>query len=556
MKKYLNLITAFIVMLVVFFTVSVFTLGTTKHTGKSTHYEAGTTIYYDIAVASTDAVDAVYINIGAIHAPVDEEVSITVKYSKYSTGTSFSRFGEVVKIHNLTQNQNYNWICVAKDQAKKGLSRLSFSADSALELGEIVCYNASGKLLKLTMSPSTKDYATAEVNKSLDAQENFATGVSSYYNFNNDEATMLASLDNVRRGNDYATDGVYTLASEYNYLANLIIIPSVAMFGASPFALRFPSLIATTVMLIVAFLFFKQLLKNQKTAFIATLFSCVVGGFVARTGGAYACVACALLLSAYFGYKFFAKGIRSKAVVKGSLNIFYSGLFSALALAMDSAAIFPIIGVGAILAFGWRRQKLAYQIELASGKDDERKVKADYERKNRISACFAIISFFAVYFITMIVSTVICYPAIARSYSADIGFGSAMWKGISQSFIGGNALSTTGVGSIFAWFLAVTSLKTSLWYFFFSVAGFISLATLVTVVVRAYIQKQNGKDDLRLRRIAITLIGGMLCCLVAGLVKPSSSTAYFTLFGIFYGAIIAVAIGLGTIYLINKRKDR
>ncbi len=556
MKKYLNLITAFIAMLAVFFTVSVFTIGTTKDTGKSTHYEKGTTVYYTVNMSKSDSLDSIYVNIGAIHAPVGEEVLVTVKYSTSSTGTSFSSFGKQLKIENYTAGQNYNWVCVASGQKKKTSAsmRISFSATSALEINEIVCLQPNGEKLTLDYSSSNNDYTREEVKNSFDAQDDFVIGDSAYYHFTDTEAKMLASMDNVRRGNDYAGTGVYTLANEYNYLANLLFIPSVATFGNSVFALRLPSVIATTLLIVVAFFFLRLLTKNDLTAFVATLiFAPGLGVSLARVGSAYAHIACFLLLGAYFAYKFFAKGIYSKAIVKSSLNVFWAGLFSALALAVDTACIFPVLGIATILAFGWRRQALAKKIELTADNADERKIKFDYSRKDRISSCFAIVSFFGVYFLTCILSTVICYPAIARSYSADISFGSAIWEGISSSFIGGNALSTASVGDVFGWFVGVSS---GIGYLILSIAGLISLCSLVAVIVYAFVKKQNEKEDLRLRRYVIVLASGMLCAFVAGLIKPSTSLAYFSLFGLFYCATIVTAVGLGVKYLLKRKGNK
>ena len=558
MKKFFNLITVFIAMLAVFFTVSVFTIGAVNHTGESTHYEKGTTLYYEVNKATgKDDLDAIYLNIGAIHAPVGETVTVTVKYSTSSTGTSFSTFGKALKIENYTGEQNYNWVCVAKGQ-KLGKSaasmRISISATSTLELNEVVCFKSNGERLTLGYSSSNKEYTRSEVLKGIDKQNSFVEADSSFYNFTNAEAITLASIKNIARGNDYAGTGEYTLASEYNYFANLLMLPSVAMFGESTFALRLPSVIATTVLIGVAFLFIKLLTKNTLASLISTaVFTPSLGVTLARTGGAYAFVACFLLVSAYFAYQFFAKGVYSKAVVKSSLPVFYAGLFSALALAVDTTAIFPVLGVATILAFGWRRQALAKKIELAQGKTDERIIKADYNRKDRVTACFAIVSFFGVYFILALLSTIICYPAIARCYSADISFGSAIWEGISQSFIGGNALSTSSVGSVFGWFVGVSG---SIGYLLFSIVGFLSLCSVLALVIYAFVKKQNGKADLRLRRYALVLVGGMLCSLVAGLVKPSVSLAYFSLFGLFYGAVIVTAVYLGVHYFIKRKGNR
>ena len=56
--------------------------------------------------------------------------------------------------------------------------------------------------------------------------------------------------------------------------------------------------------------------------------------------------------------------ILEERIIKDGLNILFSGLFAALALAMNFLTIIPVAGILILFAFGMRRQKLAYINEL------------------------------------------------------------------------------------------------------------------------------------------------------------------------------------------------
>lgn len=144
------------------------------------------------------------------------------------------------------------------------------------------------------------------------------------------------------------------------------MLPSVVIFGDSPFALRLTPFLATCATLLFVYLLGSLLFKDEKYGFIFA-FIFAVGGLattVGRMGAPYALVSCFLVASLYFMYRFFSKGISSQHIVKGGLNVLFSGLFAALTLAMNTLAIFPAAGILTLFGFGMRRQKLAYQNAL------------------------------------------------------------------------------------------------------------------------------------------------------------------------------------------------
>ena len=176
----------------------------------------------------------------------------------------------------------------------------------------------------------------------------------------------MTSIHTVLGGGAIASGSVYNVDRDFNSLATVLLLPSVAVFGDSTFALRLTPFLATCATLILVYLFGSLLFKDEKYGFaFALLFA--VGGLattVGRLGAPYALLACFLVASAYFMYRFFSKGISSEHVVRGGLNVLFSGLFAALALAMNFLSIFPVAAILALFGFGMRRQKLAYKNEL------------------------------------------------------------------------------------------------------------------------------------------------------------------------------------------------
>lgn len=558
MKKLTAWIIAFTVMLVALFTTGIFTLGSTKDTGEGFEYSAGTTACWNVSLATGDALDSVYVNIGAVHAPAGEEVSFAMKYSTSSASalnTGFKKLSEPIVFHNEKDGVNYNWLCVAEGKMLKNVARILLTSETSFKINEIVCFNKDGKFLKLDANLSVSDYEKADLSKVLDAEESFTKETGSRYIFTAQEGRIMSSVDNVLTGKG-DVEGVYILASEYNYLSTLFTAGSVALFGNSTFALRLPSLIAVAVFCLFAFLFIRLLTKSDLTAFfsVALLLACGVGIGIARIGVPQAMIASAIMASLYFAYRFFASGIASSAVVKGSLNIFFSGIFGALAFAMDATSVLPLLGVGAVLAFGWRRQYLAYKLAKEKENANVRALALDYNKKTRFSVCFALLSFVAFGFLLLVGSTALCYPAILRRYGAETGFGNGLWKGVYRSFLGRGVIKTAGAGSVLSWFLSVGAIKEQVGWFILSALGLLSLCALTAIIVRAFVKGEKGKAFMRLFRTLCVCVGGLVTALIAGLIKPDVSGAFLLIFTTAQAILTITVIVWGIEKLIRRKK--
>ena len=580
MKKITAYTWAFILLILTFFTVGMFTLGSTKTTGKTMTVMENKTVYY--VLEKNVNIEAVYLNIGAIHAELGTEATVTVKTSNSSTSVSPANsswvvFGESLKIRNVTDDKTansamYNWVNVATGLNKSSY-KISVTSNVALDLNEIVAVTRAGEIVKLKASPAN-GYTLAEINATIDKQENFARFISdgtvelsndAFDNFTQEESYYMASVQNLLAGKA-KYDANFTLDGNFNYLATILMAPSVAVFGNSVFALRLPAFIATCMMIVFAFLLVKELTKREQFAFYFSLVL-ILGGLVTtvgRLGAPYVMVASAIIASAYFMYRFFAHGISTRDMLGGALNILVSGLFGAAAVAMDITALLPMAGVAVIYVFALRRQKQAHVVALEKAEDEKAVLRENnaYATKTRLSYGFAALSFIMGTMILVLLSSVLCYSAYVRAMNTtEVNFLAVVWNGIAGSFRDNGVTSyTASNASILSWFIPYkpAALFTGVveagegayvgWHVLPNIAVLICAAVafiLCTVkVIMDFVNKKNDKMALRMRRAYIVLFGGMVLALGAGLIRGNVSALSGMLFHVLYLAFLPLAASL------------
>lgn len=610
MKKFSAYTWTLICVLAAFFFAQIFGLASFKTTGDSLEYVQGKTVVYNVEFEnSNEKLDAVYLNIGSIYTEYGKDVEVTVKYSTSATSTSFSTFGHAIKMGNVysatgINGGNFNWVSYADAQAavhKKDIKRISFTATAGLQLREIVAFSDKGNQVKVTVSTSDESgYAHSELAKACDAQKNFTKSTAARSNFTQGEAYALTAVRNVLGGKKALGENVYNLNGEYNYLATVFAVPSVAIFGESTFALRLPSILATTAAVVALYLLVSAIFKNEKYGFIAGV-AVVFGGLatsVGTLGTPLAFVFSAILFSVYFMHRFYAKGISSAAPLKGGLNVLFSAAFVAVAVCMDLSAAIPALGVAALFVFGLRRQKRAYAVQLEkiapqvvkNGEktagiaetvetelDDQTKtamakLKSSFEYKQRISIGFALLGSFVFGFLLLLLGGVICYSAAVKAYDTpgnqSLSFIELVWKAWIGTARGGNVTEFTSanVGSVFAWLLplrgatvydGVLSAGEGTYLRLNAIANpvvnLVSLLSLALATVKVsadMVAKKSDKETLRVRRAYFILLGGLALTMLAAAVKGTESTAYSLLFSAFYAAFIPLSYYLG--YSVDK----
>ena len=586
MKKLSAYVWAFFALLFVFVTVGFATLGSVKTTGDALIVKKNAPAYYSLNLGEGQKLDEIYVNVGVADVAIGYTVNATVETSTTtdaSTSGSWVKHGDDVKFANIgantgnmAQDVTYNWFKihdVTVGSARK--FRISFSENIALN--EIVCLDQNGK--RISISPlyiESTGYAKSELAKACDAQSSFTLSKSAYYNLTREEAIYMASAQNILGGRGVDNDTGYVLDSNYNYLASLIFAGSVGIFGENAFALRLPVFLAATAVLVFAYLLVREMTKSDKYSFIFALLLTLGGVFLplARYAAPYTIIASALLGSLYFAYKFYAKGISSNHIVKDGLNVLYSGLFAAVAMAIDAATIFPVIGILVLGIFGLRRQKLAYKVALAKTEGMEEtittadgeskqvnkaaaKVTAKYQTKNRVAWGFAILSFGMATAFLVLISSVLCYFAYVKAGgSAATGYIKFVLKGGVKSVRSGRVLwfMDNNATSVWSWWLPIKAATlyagangvSDNRYLAWNVApnlvlSFLCLAAVLFLTVKVahgFVKKTEDKKALKLRRTYFILLGGMAAMMLMGGLKANVSAIYSLAFQALYIAFL------------------
>lgn len=520
---------AFIILFVLFFAAGFGSLGSFRSTGKAFSYVSGDN---NIAVFNLEMTDkqskltAVYVNVGNVYTELGADTQITVKRTnsldtKPGITVGEATIGNIYSKKDKTEGANFNWISIAtgKDKLDASAKTISFSATANLDLNEIVCIGNDGKPIPMSVNTELSQgfsLQKKQLSYAIDAPNSFIGSNAARNNFTAEEAYYMTSIHTVLGGGAIASGSVYNVDRDFNSLATVLLLPSVAVFGDSTFALRLTPFLATCATLILVYLFGSLLFKDEKYGFVfALLFA--VGGLattVGRLGAPYALLACFLVASAYFMYRFFSKGISSEHVVRGGLNVLFSGLFAALALAMNFLSIFPVAAILALFGFGMRRQKLAYKNELvkhlpaapssesasefseeqtaetevklgtlekeskpavaeqakpvADGKGaaaialigrEGKEMKAAYAYKTRISWAFAAISFVLATFLFMLLASVVTYNAYVKTFddpsNPSLNYAALLGKGFAAPFRIDNITKYTSANAVnvLAWLM-------------------------------------------------------------------------------------------------------
>lgn len=591
-KKISMRVWAFILLFILFFTVGIFTLGSTRTVGKSLSLQSKTTAYFSLTAEEEEKLDSVYVKVDNFYA-AEGDVVLTLNTIK-SVAPAAASFTSANAVRTTLVNPTgglvaesalaHNWIALGKNLDREAKT-ISIQTSVNLELQEVVCLNQKGERIAIKgYKPSSGDnlLSVSALAPAFDAQDSFTASESAYYNFTAEESYYLDAVKNVLAGNKYVAGGKYVINNNFNYLATVLFVPSVAIFGESVFAMRLPAFLAVCATLVFAYLFASLFFKDEKYALIFAVLLCVGGLFttVGRMAAPYMLIASALTASAYFMYRFFAKGISSSRVYKDGLNILFSGVFAAFAMAMDTAAIFPVLGILVLFAFGLRRQKLAYQIALKKtvGKEEEvknqkgeivvvnkaeRAEMSKYEEKQRVSYGFAVLSFVMANLILLLISAIICYPAATRANgNQNMSFAMHVLKGGWRSLrsMGATPFGEVNQTSVWAWWLPIKAAT-----IFKGVNGVaagnylawnvmpnavvsgLSFLAVIGVTIKVSVDIAKGKKDkqtLRLRRRYFILLGGLAAAMLGGCLKLYVTPMFSVFFHIAYTAFLPLAATL------------
>lgn len=566
---------AFFITLALFFAYGILTLGNPVSTGESLHYIAGKTVAFSLGGSKT--VGSVYVNIGSVYTEIGDTAVVEIEYSTASTanvsgGTDLGGKYPIANIHGeeFIHGANYNWTPVVTG-VKKSARYLYFKANKNLELCEFVCLDTDGNRIPVTAQYQKENgYAQAELDKAVDAQKSFKISSAVYDTFTQEEGYYMTAVNTFLDGKRVYVGEVYNTDANFNALATIFMALPVAIFGNSVFALRLAPFLATCIL--TAFLYFlgKDLFKSERYAYLFSLLF-MLGGLattVGRMGNPVSLVASAIVASLYFTYRFFSRGVSEKRPLKGSMTVLVSGLFAALAMAMDTLAVLPVLGILVLFGFGVKRVRAAkaLALEKAAGETEEaaalqKKISARYSYIQRASVALAVLSFAVGTFLIVLLQTVAYYPVLIKVYdnASDpvLGFGALLTQGMKNcfTFTAVDGYAAVNATNLFAWLLplkasTVYSAHTQTEYLAWNVqmnpaAQVLALVAFVfsaVKVVKDIVYKAQTKEAKRFRRIFIVLVSAMAACMLAAGIKGGVTMLSAYAFSAFYLGCIPLAL--------------
>ena len=356
-----------------FFVLCACTIGGFTSTGGSFYAATDSEIVFYLDYQNSAKLDAVYVNVGTVHASVGSTVKFEVRRSSvYSTGPSWmstylgeAEFGNVFSFDEDTiSDTGYNWTALfegiyTKDghSITNNLVRITVPCD--MVINEVVFVGSDGKVIP---AYTTEADARSRINSSYwsqyrdlfaandkmegsanltDAQGSLRTGKTTYSKFTQDEAYMLAQIDNILLGNR-SVEGTYFASKAVLFTAGCVLL---------------------------AYFFARKLFKSDGFGLLfAFLFA--FGGLaltVGRLGLAFPSLAFFVLASAVSMLRFFENGISETRPVRSALgSVLLSGVFFGLAVAIDPKAIWTILLPAALFVIGLVRMSAAHKARAAA----------------------------------------------------------------------------------------------------------------------------------------------------------------------------------------------
>ena len=376
----------------------------------------------------------------------------------------------------------------------------------------------------------SKAEALERASAVLDSQHLPSLTSSSFDSFSEEEAYSLMTIREMRAGGSYVTGDTYLADTVYVYnaLGTDILALGTLIFGMSPFGLRFFPFLAAFGVLVVGYLFVRDLSKSERAGFIfAALYALSAAFFAAGHLGTPLMLGVFFFTaSVYFCHKFYAKGMKT-ADLKGASPVILSALFGALAICVNGVWTIPMLGVVALFAAGMVRQKKAKEYYLAKAEEapepvetaeeesvpalpPKQRVEAEYRFKDRA----AIASFTVVFLVgTLLLSLLAVIPAylpyvrVFGDPAAPMGVFAVAWKLFAGGFAGANATSYAQ-----SWALHTIFAGTGELYAVTVAGAFTAIVAVVACIVALvwFLVLNKGIEKPALRALVIAAAGLVL----------------------------------------------
>ena len=506
-------------------------------------------------------VKKVLVNVGAVYAPAGEDTDIRIGrgtspdliYSLTYPLTVPSVYRAENGSDEALSNGPYNWAVFDVTSVTEKGWRLRdyayycfFARSNSVRINEVVFVAENNDLPEEERKPvvlaaelddasiirraegETKEEALERASAVLDSQYLPTLSSSSFYCYSEEEAYSMMTIAEMRAGGSYVKGDTYLADTVYNALGTDILALGTLIFGMSPFGLRFFPFLAAFGVLVVGYLFVRDLSKSERAGFIfAVLYALSAAFFAAGHLGTPLMLGVFFFTaSVYFCHKFYAKGMKT-ADLKGATPVILSALFGALAICVNGVWTIPMLGVVALFAAGMVRQKKAKEYYLAKAEEapepvetaeeesvpalpPKQRVEAEYRFKDRA----AIASFTVVFLVgTLLLSLLAVIPAylpyvrVFGDPAAPMGVFAVAWKLFAGGFAGANATSYAQ-----SWALHTIFAGTGELYAVTVAGAFTAIVAVVACIVALvwFLVLNKGIEKPALRALVIAAAGLVL----------------------------------------------
>ena len=478
---------------------------------------------------SGNGLDEVWVNVGSIYTRAGADAKVTVNYALVpSTSASSISWSSVNRIGTHTfgniyssggsgfSGANYNWVRIAdlvneEEGTDNALGTnyhlIKVETDTEMLINEIIFIDTAGNVIPAytqaddvrAVYGSGYDSRTAmsdafrlnpsDAQELIDAQQSLRSGNAAYFDFTQDEMYSLMQIDNILLGRQAYEGSVYPIDSESGPLSPLFMMLGVLVFGRSPFGLRFMPLLFTAALVALAYFFGKELFKSDGFGLLfAGLFA--AGGLaltVGRLGLTLPISAFFVVLSYFFMYRFYAKGLSGDAPVRSAMSVLISGLAFAFAFAADPKMLIAGLGsvalfvLGAVrhhksCAYNARRLRREMSEKNAAPNISEEQMQANIDKYEQSAAALSeevayknkliYLFFFAAFIIGTVLVTLLSaipsYYSYVRYYEANpqnptLGIFSLIMRALGDAFTVGNMTSYTAANAsnAFGWLIGL-----------------------------------------------------------------------------------------------------
>ena len=606
---------AFLILAIAFLVIGLGTLGSLASTGDSfvlTAKQDGdekepslmfhVTIPDDVAQEASEYdlyVKYILVNVGAVYAPAGEDTDIRIgrgtspdlTFSLTYPITVPSVYTAASEDEEGSYNGPYNWAVLdvindtTDSQGRNGwrlhdYAYYFFAArTSSVRINEVVFIAENNTLPEEEREPimlnaelddasvirraegESLEDALKRASAVVDSQQLPNLSQSSFNRFSEEEAYSMMTIAEMRDGGSYVKGDTYLADNVYNALGTDILALGTLIFGMSPFGLRFFPFLAAFGVLIFGYLLVRDISKSERAGFIFAVLYALSAAFLAagHLGTPLMLGVFFFVASAYFCYKFFAKGMK-KPSLGSAAPVVLSALFGALAICTNGVWTIPMVGVVVLFCFGMVRQKKAKEYylqkaeeapaEVVQTEDGEEyeltpekraaHVRAEYSRKDRIAiACFVTVLLIGTFVLSMlaVIPAYLPYVRVLGDPALPMNVMEVAWKLFAGGFVGVNATSYAqswamhtlfkGVGELYA--VTVAGALTGI------VAVVASIVALVWYLVSGKKEGDEKRAKVALRALVIAAAGlllSLICSAFGGGAFGFLLTALFFLFAI------------------------